>query len=61
MYKRQGYYVLAIPFAYLLAFRLGMGLAGIWWGLALGLAIVATCLTLFIRARGPGHARGLAG
>ena len=56
-----GYYVLAIPFAYLLAFRLGMGLAGIWWGLALGLAIVATCLTLFIRARGPGHARGLAG
>ena len=56
-----GYYLLAIPFAYLLAFQLGLGLAGIWWGLALGLAIVATCLSVFIALRGPGRGRPHAG
>ena len=32
---------------------LGYGLAGVWWGLALGLAVVALCLLAFVRWRGP--------
>ncbi|MFT4540153.1 MAG: MATE family multidrug resistance protein [Planctomycetota bacterium] len=48
-----GYWVLALPFAWWMAFRWDMGLAGIWWGLALGLAIVAICLLVWIRFRGP--------
>ena len=58
LFNFVGYYLLAIPFAWLLAFKLELGLAGIWWGLALGLSIVATCLTIFIRRRGPGHLDG---
>ena len=44
-----GYYLLALPFAALLTFRLGVGLPGIWWGLVLGLALVATMLLVWIR------------
>ncbi len=51
----MAYYVLAIPFAWLIAFKLEAGLAGIWWGLAVGLSIVATCLAIYIGKRGPGH------
>ena len=36
-------------------FSLGWGLKGIWWGLALGLSIVAVCLMIWIRLRGPAH------
>ena len=31
----------------------GVGLPGVWWGLAAGLGIVAVCLTLWIYVRGP--------
>lgn len=48
-----GYYGLALPLAYWLAFPRGMGLPGIWWGLCLGLATVAVCVTLWIRSFGP--------
>ena len=34
-------------------FGIGWGLAGIWWGLCLGLGLVAGALVLFVRARGP--------
>lgn len=46
-----GYYALALPLAWWLAFPCGMGLAGLWWGLALGLAIIATMLVTFILGR----------
>jgi len=52
-----GYWVLGLPLGGWLAFRADWGLAGIWWGLCLGLAIVAGSLVLWIRARGPGSAR----
>jgi MATE family multidrug resistance protein len=40
-----GYYVLGLPCAWLLAFRFGLGLSGLWWGLVVGLATVAVLLT----------------
>ncbi|TDI95945.1 MAG: MATE family efflux transporter [Deltaproteobacteria bacterium] len=43
-----GYYVLALPLAWWLTFRLGTGLVGIWWGLCLGLATIATLLVLWV-------------
>jgi multidrug resistance protein, MATE family len=43
-----GYYFLALPLAYLLALRGGLGLAGVWWGLAAGLLVVATGLLALV-------------
>ncbi len=43
-----GYYVLALPIAWWLAFELRMGVAGVWWGLAVGLASVALFLVVWI-------------
>ena len=48
-----GYWVLGLPAGAWLAFRAGHGLAGIWWGLCFGLAVVATSLVLWVRSRGP--------
>jgi MATE family multidrug resistance protein len=48
-----GYYVLGLPLAWWLVFRRGAGLEGIWWGLSLGLAVVAILLVVWIRYRGP--------
>jgi MATE family multidrug resistance protein len=41
------YWVLGVPSSYLLGFTLGMGPAGIWWGLVIGLTAAAT--TLMVR------------
>ena len=51
-----GYYLLALPAAWWLTFHQGMGLAGIWWGLSLGLASVALMLVAWVAYRGPLHA-----
>jgi len=48
-----GFYAVALPLAYLLAFRGGHGLAGLWWGLAAGLTTVAGLLIAWIHRRGP--------
>ncbi|HSM52084.1 MAG TPA: MATE family efflux transporter [Thermoanaerobaculia bacterium] len=48
-----GFYAAALPLGWWLAFRAGFGLAGLWWGLALGLATVALALVLLIARRGP--------
>lgn len=40
-----GYYPFALPLAYILGFKLELGLPGIWIALALGLLVVAVCLT----------------
>jgi MATE family multidrug resistance protein len=52
-----GYYVLGLPLALYLAFETAMGVAGIWWGLTLGLFVVAASLVAWVGARGPAHAR----
>jgi len=48
-----GFYAVALPLAYWLGFHTGAGLAGIWWGLTLGLTLVAAGLALWIHRRGP--------
>ncbi len=48
-----GYWVLGLPVGIWLSLERGWGLAGIWWGLVLGLGVVATSLVVWIRVRGP--------
>jgi MATE family multidrug resistance protein len=48
------FYLLGLPVAYYLCFVHDMGLAGIWWGLCIGLGAVAICLSIFVLRRGPG-------
>ena len=43
-----GFYLLALPLAYLLAFPLELGMIGIWWGLAAGLGGVAVMLVAWV-------------
>ncbi len=48
-----GYWVVAVPLAALFAFPLGMAGAGLWWGMAAGLAVAAVWLCLrFARLAG---------
>jgi Na+-driven multidrug efflux pump len=42
-----------LPFAAYLGFQSGHGLSGLWWGLSLGLACVASLLLVWIARRGP--------
>jgi MATE family multidrug resistance protein len=57
LFNLVGYYVLAMPLGWWLAFEVGLGLRGVWWGLATGLASVAVLLVLWISRRGPATAR----
>ncbi len=55
VFNLLGYWVLGLPIGGYLALYGGWGLAGIWWGLAGGLAVVAIGLLLFVGRRGPRH------
>jgi len=57
IFNLLGFYVLALPMACTLAFRGGLGIRGVWIGLASGLAVVALLLLAWIVYRGP--ARGV--
>jgi MATE family multidrug resistance protein len=46
-----GFWAIGLPLGLLLAFRLGHGPAGLWWGLAIGLAAVALVLVVRVRQR----------
>jgi MATE family multidrug resistance protein len=46
-----GYWGVGFAASWALAFPLGYGAAGLWWGLALGLAIVAVLLTIRLYRR----------
>jgi MATE family multidrug resistance protein len=46
-----GYWVLGIPLSGYLAFAANQGPPGLWWGLVLGLGVVATMLLLRLRVR----------
>jgi MATE family multidrug resistance protein len=54
-----GYYALGLPLAAWLGRPERMGLVGIWWGLALGLAVVAALTVFWIRSRGPARTRSI--
>jgi MATE family multidrug resistance protein len=56
LFNLLGYWVLGLPLGAWLGLRAGWGLGGIWWGLAIGLAVVATGLVLWIHWRGPARA-----
>lgn len=53
IFNLVGYYAIALPLAWWLTFPMGLGLQGLWWGLALGLALVALMLVFWIWKRGP--------
>jgi MATE family, multidrug efflux pump len=44
-----GYWCVGLPISYLCGIRLGWGPAGLWWGLVVGLAVVATILLIRVR------------
>jgi MATE family multidrug resistance protein len=46
-----GFWLLGFPVSLLLAFQRGLGAAGLWWGLVVGLAAVAVLLLARVRAR----------
>ena len=46
-----GYWVIGFPGGWALAFPLGWGPTGLWWGLALGLTVVAVALLLRLESR----------
>jgi MATE family multidrug resistance protein len=48
-----GYWVVGLPFGAWFGLSMGWGLAGIWWGLALGLAGVAVAIVIWLKLRGP--------
>jgi MATE family multidrug resistance protein len=56
VFNLLGYWVIGLPLGGWLGLVAGWGLGGIWWGLAIGLAIVATSLLFWIAKRGPAHA-----
>lgn len=58
MINLVGFYVFALPFSWALAYPLGLGLAGIWWGLAVGLGVVAVLLAAWVTWRGPAYLAG---
>lgn len=53
LFNLVGYYFFALPLGWWMTFNLGLGLRGLWAGLAMGLAAVALMLTAWIRYRGP--------
>ena len=48
-----GFWPLGLPLAWVLTFELGYGLPGIWWGLCVGLGVVAVLIVAWIALRGP--------
>jgi multidrug resistance protein, MATE family len=46
-----GYWVLGLPLSVYLGFVAGLGPVGLWWGLVLGLGVVATALLIRVRIR----------
>jgi MATE family multidrug resistance protein len=51
-----GYYAVALPLAWWFGLHTHWGLAGIWWGLALGLLLVALTLIFWVARWGPASA-----
>lgn len=56
-----GFWGLGLPLSWLLTFRGDLGLAGLWWGIALGLFAVAVAFVIWVAVRGPAHAHALHG
>ncbi len=59
LFNLIGYYVLGLPLAAWLGRPERLGLVGIWWGLALGLAVVAGLSVAWVGLRGPARVTSL--
>jgi MATE family multidrug resistance protein len=46
LWNLAGHWVVGLPLGYLLCFRWGLGVVGLWWGLSLGLIICGVALIL---------------
>jgi MATE family multidrug resistance protein len=46
-----GYWIVGVPVSFYLGFKAGLGPAGLWWGLVLGLGLVGTSLLIRVRNR----------
>ena len=46
-----GFWIMGLPIGYWLAFERGLGPAGFWWGLVIGLLVVALGLLFIVKAR----------
>jgi MATE family multidrug resistance protein len=57
VFNLLAYYVISLPLGYLMAFKLDLGLVGIWLGLAIGLGIAASLFIGWINYRGPASMR----
>jgi MATE family multidrug resistance protein len=53
VFNLVGYWLIGLPLGWWLGPGGGGGLEGIWWGLVLGLGVVAGSLVMWIRVRGP--------
>jgi multidrug resistance protein, MATE family len=58
IFNAVAYYGVALPLGAYLVLVAGYGLTAIWWSLALGLALVAGTLVLWVRFRGPARMAG---
>jgi MATE family multidrug resistance protein len=58
LFNFLGYWVLGLPLGAWLGFRADLGLAGVWWGLCFGLAVVAGSLVAWVALRGPARLAG---
>ncbi|MCP3984618.1 MAG: MATE family efflux transporter [bacterium] len=54
LFNLIGYWILGLPIGIWLSLRTSAGLAGLWWGLAGGLALVATGLVAWLALSGRG-------
>ena len=59
LFNLVGYYALGLPLAAWLGRPERLGLVGIWWGLALGLAVVAGLSVVWVARRGPARAASI--
>ena len=51
MWNLGGHWFVGLPLAYVLAFPLGLGVIGLWWGLSAGLIICGVALLIVWRKR----------
>jgi MATE family multidrug resistance protein len=46
LWNLAGHWIVGLPLGYLLCFRWGLGVVGLWWGLSVGLIICGVALIL---------------
>jgi MATE family multidrug resistance protein len=46
LWNLAGHWIVGLPLGYLLCFRWGLGVVGLWWGLSVGLIICGIALIL---------------